>query len=590
MVEPDGTTSTGWDTSGTGVGVNAASGFAGNLADLQVDGTSQFSVDASGNVTTGGTVDGVDVSNYWTGFNKLDATTAPTVNDDASDTSGNGVFSVGSVWIDVTADKSYRCVDSTATAAVWIDSSSDIAGNDTEIQFNNAGDHGASTDLTWDDTGKELGVGGDIVLDDGGTFDTTIQSVTATANRVISFPDATGIVALVGGSNNQIQYNSSDELAGSANLTFDGSTFDVSTNGAASTPPSTITGTWFSGGTAETTKPQFLVEPDGTTSDAWDTDGTGIGVNAASGFTGNLLDLQVDGSSLFKVDGGSFGAISTAGNLNLSGTSTIAYSNRTRLVAPAPGSLAFGTSNISSTVTINADEGNHILTQRNETNAQIYRLYNTYTDASNYERGMLEWNTDILLIGTQAAGTGTARELKLQTGGTDAIAIDTSQNVTISAGDLVFTEKADHTSTPTAGEGYLWVKNDAPSSLVYTNDDGTDIVLGATSSETVAGNIEIATQAETDAGTDDARAITPAKLAGSSLVIKRFAADVGNNADTDIVVNHALGTRDLTVAVYRNSGNYDEVDVEVRHTDTNNVTLVFAAAPTTNQFRAVIIG
>jgi hypothetical protein len=78
------------------------------------------------------------------------------------------------------------------------------AGADTEIQFNNAGVFGADSDLTWDDTGKVLGVGGDITLDDGGTYTTTLQTITPTAARTISFPDATGTVALVGGSSGQL--------------------------------------------------------------------------------------------------------------------------------------------------------------------------------------------------------------------------------------------------------------------------------------------------------------------------------------------------------------------------------------------------
>jgi hypothetical protein len=64
---------------------------------------------------------------------------------------------------------------------------------------------------------------------------------------------------------------------------------------AASSPSLSLSGTWFSGGTSTTTKPQLLIEPAGTTSTAWSTSGTGIGVNAASGFAGNLLDLQVAG-------------------------------------------------------------------------------------------------------------------------------------------------------------------------------------------------------------------------------------------------------------------------------------------------------
>jgi hypothetical protein len=70
------------------------------------------------------------------------------------------------------------------------------------------------------------------------------------------------------------------------------------------------------------------------------------------------------------------------------------------------------------------------LAQRNGTNAQTFRIYNTFTDASNYERGKMEWASNVLRIGTEKAGTGTARALELQTNGVTALTINANQVAT----------------------------------------------------------------------------------------------------------------------------------------------------------------
>jgi hypothetical protein len=184
------------------------------------------------------------------------------------------------------------------------------AGLDGQVQFNSSGLLDGSADFTWDDISdpKVLTLGGDINLDDGGSFQTTLQLVTPTAARTITFPDATGTVGLVAGSTGQLVFNNAGAYSGLSGVTTDGTDitltgrFISSLNGAASAPPGTFTGTWFTGGTATTTKPQVLIEPTGTTSTAWSTSGTGLGVNAASGFGGRLLDLQLNGTSNFNVD------------------------------------------------------------------------------------------------------------------------------------------------------------------------------------------------------------------------------------------------------------------------------------------------
>jgi len=70
--------------------------------------------------------------------------------------------------------------------------------------------------------------------------------------------------------------------------------------------------------------------------------------------------------------------------------------------------------------TILARDTAKIFAQRNGVNSQTFRVYNTYTDASNYERGAFDWTTtaNTLTIGTQNAGTGSTRNLQFVVGGT----------------------------------------------------------------------------------------------------------------------------------------------------------------------------
>lgn len=107
--------------------------------------------------------------------------------------------------------------------------------------------------------------------------------------------------------------------------------------------------------------------------------------------------------------------------------------------------------------------------------------------------------------------------------------------------------------------------------------------------ETTAGIAEVATTAETNTGTDDARMVTPLKLAGYTGFTKKFAASIGDGSATQYDVTHNLGTLDVHVEVFRNSGG-DTVLCDVTRTSTTVVRLNFAAAPSSNQFRVVVVG
>jgi hypothetical protein len=158
-----------------------------------------------------------------------------------------------------------------------------------------------------------------------------------------------------GGSDTQVQFNNAGAFGGISTFTFSSSIlttsgrFINSYNATASSPAKAFTGTWFTGGTGTTTKPQVLIEPTGATSTAWSTSGTGLGVNAASGFGGNLLDLQVNGSSRFRV---------TSNSINLSDAGygfQIAQSGGNQYLGPTTGQALFITTGGTTRLTLNGD-------------------------------------------------------------------------------------------------------------------------------------------------------------------------------------------------------------------------------------------
>jgi len=70
----------------------------------------------------------------------------------------------------------------------------------------------------------------------------------------------------------------------------------------------------------------------------------------------------------------------------------------------------------------------------------------------------------------------------------------------------------------------------------------------------------------------------------------RYAANFGNGSATDYTITHNLGTRDITYTIYENGSGYPVVLTDVEITDTNSITIRCSVAPTSNQYRVVVIG
>jgi hypothetical protein len=155
----------------------------------------------------------------------------------------------------------------------------------------------------------------------------------------------------------------------------------------------------------------LLIEPTGTTSTGWSTAGTLIGANAATGFAGNLLDLQLNGSPV--------ASFSSVGNLILSRSGIIAsvestngydiifkcnnlqqatFNNGGNFNLNSGGSISWNGD------TFAARDAANTLALRNSTNAQAFNIYNTYTSGSVYERGFMRWVSNALEIGMEHVG------------------------------------------------------------------------------------------------------------------------------------------------------------------------------------------
>lgn len=142
----------------------------------------------------------------------------------------------------------------------------------------------------------------------------------------------------------------------------------------------------------------------------------------------------------------------------------------------------------------------------------------------------------------------------------------------------------------TLGAGTTWRQTQV-NGVIETNDViwGTFGTSTPVATETLTGTVELATQAETDTGTDDTRAITPLKMATYSGRAKRFSATFGDGAATSYVITHNLNTLDVIVMLRETGGSVREVLAEIQHTSVNSVTVLVDAAPALNSLRATVL-
>lgn len=158
------------------------------------------------------------------------------------------------------------------------------------------------------------------------------------------------------------------------------------------------------------------------------------------------------------------------------------------------------------------------LAQRRSTNAQTFRVYNTFTDAANYERGQAGWSGNSFFVGTQAAGTGTLRTLVLDAtaiqfniAGTSKVALNNSANLvwtTDNANDIG-AAGANRPRTVYTGTSFIGPLYRSDSAKVLIQGTGTGATqLAATQTTAPTCTTNCGTGSPTVAGTDTAGIVT----------------------------------------------------------------------------------
>lgn len=206
---------------------------------------------------------------------------------------------------------------------------------------------------------------------------------------------------------------------------------------SAFTAAADTTGIGMSGFSLTGSNAQSMLDLSGT----WNTSGTPTGIklnvtDTASNAASRLMDLQVGGSSLFSVNKNGDVTIRSLSssvqpylyleNSNNTSLASLFYNsgivamnsdNRGFVIqtsAANEGFIGFGVNPAAAAARLYIDRAADTLAQRNGVNAQAFNIYNTYTDASNYERGFVRWAGNRLAVGTEGLGTGAQRDLDLQ--------------------------------------------------------------------------------------------------------------------------------------------------------------------------------
>jgi hypothetical protein len=178
----------------------------------------------------------------------------------------------------------------------------------------------------------------------------------------------------------------------------------------------------------------------------------------------------------------------------------------------------------------------------------------------------------------------------IKVGTTDVVADQATDTLVLSAGTNVVLTPNATTDTIQIGlspnvETTTGAQNKANSALASANtytDNAITNLLGSAPDALNTLN-ELATALGNDANFATTMTTELSKRA------KKYSANIGDAVAKEFTIQHNLDTKDLSVSL-EEIATGEVVYADILKVDTNNIKLMFAVAPSANQFRATIIG
>lgn len=182
---------------------------------------------------------------------------------------------------------------------------------------------------------------------------------------------------------------------------------------------------------------------------------------------------------------------------------------------------------------------------------------------------------------------GTVQGVSLNVG--DVLIANVPNPSTTNPNDWIFLESNRDQATTTVLGMVMLATNAETQAGTNSTKAVTPAGLSArTATETRTGLIEIATQAETNTGTDDTRAVTPLKMVTYlNSMVGGYSGTIGNGTATSVAITHGLNTTDVIAEFYLVSTN-EKILVDYATTSATVVTATFGTAPANNSIKVVI--